>query len=214
MTNQTINTSKPKLLKQVLIAFILATGLLTLVVLPTEYGIDITGFGKISGLSKISQEESMMHEDTVSPSNDVNNIAEEDNPEEPFARGTANKHSSEPSTKSFSITLQPLDEVEYKAVLDPGEPIFYRWSVTSKEDVYVDFHGDPTEGVFPEEYFQSYEEGEMAQSGGSFSPTFTGNHGWYWLNIADHEITIILEVTGYYTSLGEIFRGNQRDKYR
>jgi len=154
MTNQLVNTSKRNLLKQVLIAFMLAAGLLTLVVLPTEYGIDITGFGEMSGLSKISKEQSSIHEDIVSPSNDVNNVAEEDTTDEPFARGTANKHSSAPSTKSFSITLQPLDEVEYKAVLAPGEPIFYRWSVTSKEDVYVDFHGDPTEGVFPEEYFQ------------------------------------------------------------
>jgi len=214
MSNQLVNTSKRNLLKQVLIASILASGLLTLVVLPTEYGIDVTGFGKISGLNKISQKQPLLGTDIVSTANDVNNTTEDENAVEPFPRGHANKHSAGPSTKSFSITLQALDEVEYKAVLAPGEPIFYRWSVTSNEDVYVDFHGDPTEGVFPEEYFQSYEEGEMAKSGGSFSPTFTGNHGWYWLNIADHEITITLEVTGYYTSLGEIFRGNQRDKYR
>jgi len=214
MSNQLIITSKRSLLKQVLIAFILAISLLTLVILPTEYGIDISGFGKITGLSKISHNQTLLSEDIVSPANDENNTTVDETIAEPFARGHANKHSAGPTTKSFSITLQPLDEVEYKAVLAPGEPIFYHWSVTSNEDVYVDFHGDPTEGVFPEEYFQSYEEGEMAQSGGSFSPTFTGNHGWYWLNIADHEITVTLEVTGYYTSLGEIFRGNQRDKYR
>jgi len=82
------------------------------------------------------------------------------------------------------------------------------------EEVYFDFHGDPTKGEFPDEYFQRYEEGEVVSAKGSFTATFTGNHGWYWLNISEHDITIKLEATGYYSSLTEIYRGNQRDRYK
>lgn len=130
------------------------------------------------------------------------------------AQGISHLHDVAPTTKQVEIRLQPLDEVEYKAELRTGEPMLYRWSVRGSDEVYYDFHGEPTEGDFPEDYHQQYGEGESPRAAGSFVPTFTGHHGWYWLNIADREVVIDLEVIGYYGDLRELYRGNQMDRYQ
>jgi hypothetical protein len=220
MSEQQITTTKASLLKNLLLAALMAAALAVLVVLPAEYGIDPTGFGAASGLTALApeHEEPGHHEEAEheEPVDDDHSLSEDELSEEdaPFPMGQANAHDGPANTRKFEIVLKPLDEVEYKAVLATGEPMFYNWSVVSGEEVYVDFHGDPTEGEFPDEYFQSYQEGEMTAAQGSFTATFTGNHGWYWLNISENDITITLEATGYYSVLEEIYRGNQRDKYR
>lgn len=204
MLDENTTPSRNGLLKTTLTASLLAAGLLSLVILPAEYGIDPTGFGKITGLTELSSEEH----------NTSNNATHSDKLDTPFPTGKANLHDGPPITRSFNILLKPADEVEYKTLLPAGEPIFYSWSVQSDEETYVDFHGDPTEGEFPEGYSQSYETGETTGSAGSFTATFTGNHGWYWLNISENEIVINLEVTGYYDSLKEIYRNNQMNPYK
>ncbi len=221
MSEQYIELTSIGLLKSTIISILLAAFLSILFVLPAEYGIDPTGFGQAIGINNLAGESehstAAKPDETGAQEIEFNNNIETEEDEEadtPFPKGIANVHDTDPSNHKFTITLKPLDEVEYKAVLNAGEPLFYRWSVVGGENVYVDFHGDPTEGTFPDEYFQSYEEGEIPKSQGSFSATFTGNHGWYWLNISDHNITIELEAWGYYQSLTEIFRGNQRDKYK
>jgi len=219
MTEQTITTGAT-LLKRTVTAILLAIALLVLVVLPVEYGIDPTGIGKAMGLTELAPPATEMEHHSAESIEDYDPIAEALNGTEineddtPFRQGIANAHKASPLSTTFSIILKPLDEVEYKAVLTAGEPMLYSWSVVGGEEVYFDFHGDPTEGEFPDEYFQRYEEGEVVSAKGSFTATFTGNHGWYWLNISDNDITIKLEATGYYSSLKEIFRGNQRDKYK
>ena len=211
MLEKKIVISKTSLIKKTLATMLLAVLILVAIVLPAEYGIDSTGFGKMTGLTLLAAETGKTGE---TKSNDDQTVALDNNAPGPFPQGKANFHNAPPSTKSFNILLKPLDEVEYKAVLKVGEPIFYHWSVQSGDRLYVDFHGDPTEGEFPDEYFQRYQEGDLSHSRGSFTPTFTGHHGWYWLNTSDHEVSIQLEVTGYFQTLEEIYRGNQLEKYQ
>lgn len=105
-----------------------------------------------------------------------------------------------PGKKAFKLEKKnislPLDgSVEYKAVMDEGDSLVYQWKV-KKGEVYFDFHGHPyTEET---EFFNRYLEGESASDSGSIVAAFTGHHGWYWLNIADHPIEIELEVVGFF----------------
>lgn len=206
MLENNITYSRANLLKHTLFALFLAAALLGLVVLPAEYGIDQTGIGKLTGLTELTANQKVPCKEEV---NNKTQMSQKEQGIAPFPIGKANVHDGPPITRSFEIVLQPADEVEYKALLPAGESIFYQWTVQSGEDTYVDFHGDPTEGNFPEGYSQTYDVGEMPDSAGSFTATFTGHHGWYWLNISEKEIAIRLEVTGYYESLEEIYRGNQ-----
>jgi hypothetical protein len=83
-----------------------------------------------------------------------------------------------------------------------GDSLVYGWRVKDGSQVYFEFHGEPNEGKWPEDYFESYEKGEASSGAGSMVAPFTGNHGWYWLNLSDKPVTIVVELAGYYTNFG------------
>jgi hypothetical protein len=148
---------------------------------------------------------------------DNDSVAEEDHSDEHAAKDASLDlapisflHDAPAKDEVIEIILKPSDEVEYKALLNMGEPMLYSWSVNEGE-VYYDFHGEPSH---PEEYeegfFQSYEVGDgVSAAQGSFVAPFEGHHGWYWLNINDFDITIRLQAQGYYSELAEVYRSNQ-----
>jgi len=83
----------------------------------------------------------------------------------------------------------------------------YSWTVQGGA-VHSEFHGEPTEGDWPRDFYQSYEIAGQGTAGhGSFAAPFTGQHGWYWRNLGDEPVTIVLETSGYYTKLGRIRGG-------
>lgn len=186
-------------------AFVGAALLLVFVVLPAEYGIDVTGAGKALGLTQ-------MHEAATGAATAAANGPA--NPAAPWEEAKApasgaefvRYHDTLPKRDVIQITLKEGEEVEYKALLDKGESMFFSWSIPSGE-IYYDFHGEPTEGDFPEGYFLSYGEGEGSSQKGDFTAPFTGHHGWYWLNYNEEPVTIELTLEGYYRSHEEMYRG-------
>ena len=114
------------------------------------------------------------------------------------------------SSDTIVVQLESGEQVEYKALMQRGDMILYSWSV-EKGIVYTDFHADPTENKdsYPDDYFIRYRESETSNSSGSMVASFTGNHGWYWLNIEEHPIRITLEVAGFYSEIKELGRSFQ-----
>lgn len=107
------------------------------------------------------------------------------------------------NTKTFkheTLTIElALDaSVEYKAEMKQGDSIVYRWSVDNGE-TYYDFHGHPN--TLETEFFTRYSEGEASTDSGSIVSPYTGQHGWFWLNISEQAITIELEVAGFYDQI-------------
>jgi len=95
-----------------------------------------------------------------------------------------------------------LDEsVEYKALMQQGDTIAFRWS-TDGGEVYYDFHAH--DDAFGPGFFSRYDEGEGTSRSGSIMAAYTGQHGWFWLNIADGPTTVTLEVSGFYDEIVEI----------
>ena len=105
--------------------------------------------------------------------------------------------------EDYSI-LDELHEIEIYTEEDFTESI-------DKGIVYTDFHADPTlnKDSYPEDYYIRYRESETANSSGSLVASFSGNHGWYWLNIEEHPIKITLEVSGFYSEIKELGRSFQ-----
>lgn len=99
------------------------------------------------------------------------------------------------------ITIDVDAATEYKALMQQGDSIAFRWS-TDGGEVYYDFHGH--DEAFGEEFFTRYAEGEGTTAGGSIVAAYDGQHGWFWLNIEAEPITITLEVMGYYDEIIEI----------
>lgn len=176
--------SRRRLLGNTFGALLAATLILIAVVLPAEFGVDPIGAGRVLGLT---------------PLGDAKRIAEN-------VRSGAPMHSHPRQHRSarIVINLDGREELEYKAVLAQSEPMLYSWRVAGGP-VYSEFHGEPTEGEWPADFFQSYEiQDSSRESHGSFVAPFTGRHGWYWRNLSDEPASITLEASGYYTKLGRI----------
>ena len=111
----------------------------------------------------------------------------------------------EPRSEVLTIELGLDETVEYKALMQQGDAITFRWS-TDGGDVYYDFHAH--DETFGPTFFTRYDEGEGAQRSGTIIAPYTGQHGWFWLNIADGPTTVTLEVSGFYDEIIEIDLGN------
>ena len=106
--------------------------------------------------------------------------------------------------ETINIALATDEEIEYKAMMQQGDAISFRWS-TDGGQVYYDFHGhDPS---FGPDFWTRYEEGETAELAGSIVAPYSGQHGWYWVNLAGEPMTITLEVAGFYDEIVKLDLG-------
>jgi hypothetical protein len=178
--NQNIPTySTTKILKASVVAFVLAVIIVVVFILPAEYGVDLTGIGKMTGLTNLS----------AGASSGIEN---------PFMAT-----SSPYQTKTEKITIQAGEGVEYKFQLSKDNVFLYTWSAT--QPIYYDFHGEPKDeagkAFLP---YKSYEIETAEKANGSIITEFMGTHGWYWRNDSNEPITVTLTTSGFYEVVGRI----------
>jgi hypothetical protein len=210
----TNDSSGGSLIRNTIIAFIVAFLVTVFFVMPAEYGMDPTGVGQKLGLMDLGDvdTEQSSEETSRTVSSTYPDFSGEFDYYEPevLAEPFSVPHESEFRSDTLTIDLKLGEEVEYKALMQQGDAIVYSWRVDNG-DVYTDFHADPGEATegYPEGFFIRYSESETDSGAGSLVAPFAGNHGWYWLNIQDNPIQITLEVRGYYESVTELYRGSQ-----
>jgi hypothetical protein len=68
--------------------------------------------------------------------------------------------------------------------------------------VYVDYHAHSPDWE-NKQAFVRYQEAKdgIAGANGSLVAPFTGEHGWYWVNLEDHVVVITLNVSGFYDKI-------------
>jgi hypothetical protein len=185
MNPSLVTPSRRGLLLRLSAAVVLAAAILVAVVLPAEYGKDPTRFGQLLGLTAMGE---------------AKVVAAASGGDFPIAHSHDRKY----RTAVIEINVKPKEELEYKATLVKGEPLLYTWR-SQGGAVYFEFHGEPTEGKWPKNYYRSYEIQQRSEAAqGSFTAPFTGNHGWYWRNLGTTPLTITLEVSGYYSKVGRV----------
>lgn len=192
--NEPILPSRRRLIITTLIALVVAGVVVVTVVLPAEYGVDPTRVGQMLGLTAMGKAKGTTSTATagVAPADAAGDAA------------VMHDHRNKFFTGRVEIELVAYEELEYKAALAKGEPLLYEWTAQGSP-LYFEFHGEPTEGKWPEGFYQSYQIGESSEGeAGSFVAPFTGVHGWYWRNPSDKPVTITLNAVGYYTSLGRV----------
>ncbi len=107
-------------------------------------------------------------------------------------------------SETLNVALAADEEIEYKVIMQQGDSISFRW-VTDGGTAYYDFHGhDP---AFGPGFWTRYEEGETAELSGSIVAPYSGQHGWYWINLEGKPMTITLEVAGFYDEIAKIDLG-------
>lgn len=194
-----------QLLKSTVVAMISAAAILVAVVLPSEYGIDPTGAGRMLGLTEMGEIKTQLSEEAEADRVRAQQAA----PSTPVApqQGSSlfgriyaefvvgHAVAQETRTDEITITLAPGEGAEVKLVMMKGAQANYAWTATGGV-VNFDTHGDGGgENV-------SYEKGRgAAEDDGVLEAAFDGNHGWFWRNRADAEVTVTLKTNGAYSDI-------------
>jgi hypothetical protein len=183
------------LVRATLGATVAAAAILTVIVLPAEWGIDPTGVGTALGLTRMAAG------------------AEADDPDMPATGAAAASAISIPPqvkdniaaktawrTDERTLTLPPHSGIEVKAHMVKGDHLIFRWTATGP--VRMDMHGEPKGGKEGE--FSTYwKQKKLTEAQGSFTAPFEGTHGWYWRNGGETPVVITLKSAGFYNDLFE-----------
>jgi hypothetical protein len=180
--------SQRQLLRSTGIAILTAGAMLITVVLPSEYGIDPTGVGKVLGLTAMGKIKASLEAEggTAKPA--------------PAATASAAPAGAQVArSDEMVVALKPGEGTEVKMAMLKGATVKYEWK-TDGGLVNHDTHGDPTGG--PANTFHRYlKEKQVAGNSGEFTAVFDGNHGWFWRNRSDSEVKITLKTSGVYAGI-------------
>ncbi|HEY5665936.1 MAG TPA: hypothetical protein VIV64_04380 [Gammaproteobacteria bacterium] len=186
------------------VAIVVAVVVLVTVIWPAEYEYDPTGIGRLLGIMGMSTAPTITIE-VVDNIGGNESLREVEIPDfgDPVPLPNPDVHQAvdaAPETVTMTVELDVDSETEVKAVLREKQMIVYEW-VVDDGIIYSDFHGHTPE--FGEEFWVRYQEDQRGSSGesGSLVAPFSGEHGWYWVNLNDHPVTITLTVTGYFDDM-------------
>jgi hypothetical protein len=216
--------SSARLIRSTIIAAIVALLLLVTVVMPSEYALDPTGAGRLLGLTEMGEIKIQLVEEAAAdeaaqrvavqpfieqtPSEPAEPVSEaakvvevevevEAEPEAaPKVGQSAPAMAAEPEWQDeVRFVLTPGEGTEFKLTMQEGAVARFAW-VSEGGPVNFDTHGDGGG------QFISYKKGRgVPQDEGELKAAFTGNHGWFFRNRNDDDITLVLRTDGDYGEL-------------
>lgn len=169
---------------QVLGAAVLGTVLTLTVILPTEYGVDPTGFGALTGLNSLSAPPEIVVETAFTAPPEI-------------AKAEPLPFRQDVLTIPIGAFGLSLGATEYKVTLAEGETLVYSWKASTQ--ILYEFHGHttPTDGSPAE--VMDYIKGQADEGHGTLTAPLTGIHGWYFANPTFEDVTVEMTLAGYYT---------------
>ncbi|MEP2724915.1 transmembrane anchor protein [Roseibium sp.] len=188
-----------QLLRATAIAAIAAGAILVTVVLPSEYGIDPTGVGRVAGFTQMGEIKQQLALEAAADEARVS--AEAEAPQTVLAGNPDSTASdaSGPSSDVTTLTLAPGEGAEIKLVMAKDNTVKYDWSASGGA-VNFDTHADAS-GISYHGY------GKGSNSGGeqgTLVAAFDGSHGWFWRNRSGGAVTITLRTQGNYTEIKRV----------
>lgn len=116
----------------------------------------------------------------------------------PVSDDASPKSRSDTRSDEISITLSPGQGIEVKLAMQAGAKARYEWSANGGVLNY-DTHGDGGGQSI------SYEKGRgVAGDKGVLEAAFDGNHGWFWRNRTNEDVTMTLRTSGAYRALKRV----------
>lgn len=182
--------SSQRLLRSTVIALVAAIVLLVVAVLPAEYGVDITGAGRVLGLTEMGELKVALAKEAAAAT-----------PASTPAPSLTARVDSQ-WTHVTEVALAPNEGKEVKLVMARGARAQFEWSVAGGV-VNYDTHGDSTGA--PNSY-HGYGKGTGASGDqGELLAAFDGSHGWFWRNRSRGSVTVTLRTKGAYTELKKMY---------
>lgn len=198
--NVVVTVTSPGITKPLLISLSVAASLFVLFVLPAEYDVDPTGVGALLGIKGMS---------TFSELKQIANPIASSMAGESDVTVSKYHAPADPPLEFVTVTIElvPFGQAEYKFMMEEGDSLFYSWT-TDEGQAYADLHGhtmvDGSELLV--EYLKS---DSISGDSGSIQTPFTGEHGWYFLNLEEQTQVITLKVAGTFSSHELIDLGSQ-----
>lgn len=176
-------------------AVIAAAAIAVLFVLPAEFDIDLTGFGEVTGLTKIADPGISAEQKRGALRTGVLTLSET-----PLA--------AEPGqTDHWEYELPAYGSIEFKYELAEGRPMVFRWQASGP--LHYDMHAHPFVGGTA--LTESYGVDEASTMQGRYVAAFTGIHGWYWQNRSFEPVKLTLDASGAITG-SRIFESTGEQK--
>jgi len=182
-----------QLLKSTIIAFVVASFLLLLVILPAEYGVDPTGVGHALGLKKMGEiKKSLEKEALTEPEILKDNLTKNQK---------VKSEIFEEKQDIMEVEIASGEAIEIKLEMKKGTVVKYQWT-TINGGLNFDLHGDGYKGTHKS---ATYKKGKMVASDkGELVAEFDGYHGWFWRNRNDATVKVLLEVTGDFIQMKRV----------
>jgi hypothetical protein len=198
--------SSKKLWRSTVLALVVAIALLVTVVLPSEYAIDPTGIGRMLGLTEMGEIKAQLAEEAaLDAAMDAVNQAPaqtDDRGEVATSAATAPEAPVSPAGEGWQdemqVVLAPGQGAEIKLSMKAGERAEFSW-VVQGGTVNFDTHGDGGGQSI------SYEKGRSVPSAnGVIEAAFDGNHGWFWRNRGNADVTVVVRARGQYAEMKRV----------
>lgn len=203
--------TRAQLIRSSLVAIVVAAFLAVSVVLPAEYGTDPTGIGKLTGLTDMGAIKQELAKEAEAD-------RALDKPGAPATGadkrsgllgtivaqlliGTAEAQTLPAKSETMSVTLKPNQGAEIKLTMKKGNKATYAWAVAGG-NVNYDMHGEPDNAP---NATHSYKKGRFTENDkGTLEAKFDGNHGWFWRNRTDKEVTVTIEAQGEFAAMKRV----------
>lgn len=197
-----------KLLRSTILAALIAVGLLTITVLPAEYGIDPTGIGRALGFTQMGEikmaRKAEAARETTAPATQKPQATVQTPPStaQPVATDSVGKETASTQQHTMTVLLKPGQSAEIKLTMRKGVIVHYEWT-TQGGKVNYDTHGDSVNA--PKGFYHGYSKGQnTASDAGTLQAAFDGTHGWFWRNRSDTEVTVTLKTSGDYEQIKRV----------
>jgi hypothetical protein len=191
--------SSKQLFRSTILAAVSAVVLLVAVVLPAEYGIDPTGIGRVLRMTEMGEIKQQLAAeaaaDAAAPAVATAPVTPAPTvvPQAPAAASEATR--TTPWRDEMRVTLAPGEGAEIKLRMREGDKAEFSWTVDGGA-VNFDTHGDGGGRSI------SYEKGRgVPADEGELVAAFAGNHGWYWRNRGQADVTLVLRTRGTYSDI-------------
>jgi hypothetical protein len=187
--------TKAQLRRSTLIAGVGAVFIGVCLYLPAEYGSDPTGVGNILGLTEMGEIKQQLAAEAAADEALHGGDESSSLIDDIFGLFVGAAHAQEAWQDEITFTLAPGEFTEIKATMEERATMNYAWSATGGR-INFDLHAHAGgEDV-------TYERGRGQTSGeGSFETPFAGDHGWFWRNRDDADITVTLQLRGAYSEI-------------
>ena len=187
--------TKAQLRRSAIIAAIGAVAIGVTVYMPAELGEDPTGVGTLLGLTEMGKIKQQLAEEAEADA--VLHGAEESSSliDDVLGLFAGTAQAEEAWRDEIVFTLAPGEYTEIKATMEEGETLSYAWAATGGR-INFDLHAHAAgQNV-------TYEKGRGQVLGeGSFVTPFAGDHGWFWRNRDDADVTVVLQLRGDYAAI-------------